>query len=550
MISCCPLVRTMGWLMTSVGLSTACHADPAKLRMSLAHRETRRAADVSAFRETWSAWGVRRRGWALAAAAALCVWIAWVGAIGSRFEVVAGGADSSGYLNGARLLAAGRASTDLRLPEEVRGVARPNEFMPLGFTLGRREGEAVPTYPPGLPLQFALAAVVFGWNGGPWVVSLALAALLPLLMVRAARELGVSRPLAWAGAVVLMASPVTLFGALQPLSDLPAAVWSLGALSAALRATRREAGCSSGGASLGWSMTCGVAVAMAVAIRPTSALIIPALVLILGCWRGWLGAALGGLPGALALGAYQGALYGHPLATGYGNILAALGPEWIGITVRSYAEWLPRVLPGVVGVLPVVGVFFLREPERRRRMLGLIVWVVTVAGFYATYPVTHEVWWCLRFLLPAFPALVERTEGKGPMRWGMAGALTLALWAVALSWLWVPRLHLTAIGPAERVYRDAGRWVAGNLPPQAVVSSFAASGALYYYSPMSTLRFDDLRPGAGPEIVRRLHAAGRPVFALVFEAERPSAQERLGVGRWVAVRNWGGLQLWRVEPDA
>lgn len=492
---------------------------------------------------------------------ALVVWIVWVGAIGSRFELVAGGADSSGYLNGARLLAEGRAATALRLPDEVRGVAQPNEFMPLGFTMGRAEGEAVPTYPPGLPLHFALAAAVLGWDLGPFAASIALAAVLPLLMVAASRELGVSRPLAWAGAAVLMVSPVTLFGALQPLSDLPAAVWSLGALLAALRATRVAADRGPGRASRRWSIACGAAVAVAVAIRPTSALIVPALMLILGCWRGWLGAALGGLPGALALGVYQASLYGHPLSTGYGNILAALGPEWIGITLRSYVEWLPRVLPGVVGLLPAVGAFFLRDAQSRRRMLGLIVWVVTVAGFYATYPVTHEVWWCLRFLLPAFPplvlaallgvqAMVARRESAGSTPWATAGAVALALWAVVLAGLWVPRLHLAAIGPAERVYRDAGRWVAGNLPPEAVVSSFAASGALYYYSSMATLRFDDLRPGAGPEIVRRLHAAGRPVFALVFESERASAQERLGAGRWVAMRTWGGLQLWRVEPDA
>jgi hypothetical protein len=36
----------MGGLMTSVGLSTACHADPAKLRMSLARRENRLGFDV------------------------------------------------------------------------------------------------------------------------------------------------------------------------------------------------------------------------------------------------------------------------------------------------------------------------------------------------------------------------------------------------------------------------------------------------------------------------------------------------------------------------
>ena len=512
------------------------------------------------FKGAWGAAGGWRRG-AMVAGTIVCLllWASWVWTIGSRFEVVAGGADSSGYLNSAKLFAEGRWSTGLRLPEELRSVARPNEFMPLGFTLGGREGEAVPTYPPGLPLQFALAGLVLGWDWGPLVVGVALAAAFPLLMVGAARELGVARPLAWAGAAVLMVSPVTLFGALQPLSDLPAAVWSLAALVAALRAGRSRG--QTGGASVGWSVACGAAVAVAVAVRPTSALVIPALVVILGCWRRWLGAAWGGLPGALFLGFYQFTLYGHPLASGYGNIFAALGAEWVGVTLRFYAEWLPRVLPGLVLVLPLAGGFLLRDAKQRWRMVGLGMWVAALGGFYATYPVTHEVWWCLRFVLPAFPAWVlaavlawqaiaERWGGVRAPRWCSFGAAVLAVWAGVLAWLWLPQLHLSAIGPAERVYREAGRWVAGNLPSDAVVSSFATSGALYYYTPVATLRFDDLRPDSGPDLLRRLHVAGRPVFALVFEAERPQAEERLRGARWEPVRTFGGLRLWRLEPDS
>jgi hypothetical protein len=300
---------------------------------------------------------------------------------------------------------------------------------------------------------------------------------------------------------------------------------------------------------------------MAVAVRPTSALMVPALMVVLGDGRRWLGAVLGGFPGALLLAAYQASVYGHPLQSGYGNIFAALGSEWVGLSLRSYLEWLPRVLPAAVLFLPILGLAFGQDRVGRRRVVGLAVWVVAMAGFYATYPVTHEVWWCLRFLLPAFPALVlgaalggqaiaARTGVVHRARWSAAGATALAMWAGVLAWYWVPRLHVGAIGPAERVYREAGRWVAGNLPADAVVSSFAASGALYYYSPMATLRFDDLRPEVGPDLLRRLHAAGRPVFALVFDAERGQAEERLGGARWTPVRTWGGLQLWRLEPSA
>lgn len=498
---------------------------------------------------------------AIAVAAFTLIWAVWLWAIGTRFEVVAGGADSSGYLNSARLLAAGQLSTELRIPDAVRESAHPNEFMPLGFTAGLRPGEAVPTYPPGLPVHFALAAWALGWDWGPLVVSVALAGAFPLLLLASARELGLSLAWSLAAAVVLMLSPVTLFSALQPLSDLPAAVWCLVAWVAALRATRGEEEGRRRGVAWRWTVVCGAAVAVAVAVRPTSALVVPGLMVILGDWRRWLGAALGGFPGAVVLAAYQASLYGHPLRSGYGNIFAALGSEWVGISLRAYLEWLPRVLPAAVLLLPILALAFRQVRAGRRRVIALGIWVGAMAGFYATYPVTHEVWWCLRFLLPAFPALVlaavlggqamaGRMGGAHPARWSAVGATALAIWAGVLAWYWVPRLHLGAIGPAERVYREAGRWVAGNLPADAVVSSFATSGALYYYSPMATLRFDDLRPEVGPDLLRRLHAAGRPVFALVFDAERPQAEERLGGARWTPVRTWGGLQLWRLEPSA
>ena len=68
----------------------------------------------------------------------------------------AGGADSSGYLNEARMMAAGKTSqpirllTTLHLPSEYSYV-----FTPLGFAPSRRHpGQMVPTYPPGLPAHF------------------------------------------------------------------------------------------------------------------------------------------------------------------------------------------------------------------------------------------------------------------------------------------------------------------------------------------------------------------------------------------------------------
>ncbi len=67
-------------------------------------------------------------------------------------SLVAGGTDSSGYLNEARLIASGRTRLE---PEQLRslglGSSMTHAFTPLGFKPDGRN--IVPMYPPGLPLR-------------------------------------------------------------------------------------------------------------------------------------------------------------------------------------------------------------------------------------------------------------------------------------------------------------------------------------------------------------------------------------------------------------
>ena len=109
----------------------------------------------------------------------------------------AGGSDSSGYVNTARLITTGR------VVEPIEGLKRldlpdgfARLFIPLGFEPGPRPGTMVPYYPPGLPILMAISSLAGGWNYGPFLVS-PLAGLLGLfLSYLVGRELGLSRALA------------------------------------------------------------------------------------------------------------------------------------------------------------------------------------------------------------------------------------------------------------------------------------------------------------------------------------------------------------------
>src|SRR5439155_24464758 len=84
----------------------------------------------------------------------------------------AGGADSSGYLNEARLMAAGKIS----LPIELLSTLRLDNnwghvFAPLGFRQSVRDPRVmVPLYPPGLPAHFAIAGRMGGWARAPFLI--------------------------------------------------------------------------------------------------------------------------------------------------------------------------------------------------------------------------------------------------------------------------------------------------------------------------------------------------------------------------------------------
>jgi hypothetical protein len=119
---------------------------------------------------------------------------------------VVGDSDSSGYLNTARRLLAG---TLVSRPRTLDRFALPDEFLavviPLGFVGGPRPGTTVPYYPSGFPTHQAVAALLLGWERGPFLVSPLPAIGSALIFFLLARELSIPR--AWAGAAGVAFAP-------------------------------------------------------------------------------------------------------------------------------------------------------------------------------------------------------------------------------------------------------------------------------------------------------------------------------------------------------
>src|SRR4029453_15600768 len=98
-------------------------------------------------------------------------------------------------------------------------------FSPLGFRPGVHKGEIVPTYPPGYPLLMTLASV-FAGESGPFIVAPLMGAVAVLftfalgaVLLRGAYGAHTASAIA---AALMATSPIFLFQAVAPMSDVPA----------------------------------------------------------------------------------------------------------------------------------------------------------------------------------------------------------------------------------------------------------------------------------------------------------------------------------------
>ncbi|MBL9212891.1 MAG: glycosyltransferase family 39 protein [Opitutaceae bacterium] len=489
----------------------------------------------------------RVAGWiALAALACYALVLGW------NFSPYAGGADSSGYLNSARLLAAGTLAAEPRIPAEFGPDERVirQHFQPHGFVPFDGNPKLSPTYPVGVPLHLALAGRLVGWTAAPYLVGLATALATLGLMYAVGRQLGLPPILAGTGAAIMAVYPVFVFMSLQPLSDTPATAWSLAAVWAALRARDRS----------GWAAACGAALAVAVLVRATNLLLLPALVVLLGLDGRRLALAfLGGLPGALWLGYYQHALYGSAFRSGYVDITQAFGWAYGWPTALHFAQWLALLLPAALLVLPA----WLRRrgPARTREALALALWFGTFAGFYSFYEISHEVWWNLRFLLPGTPALIfagllglealarDRTPDTA-RRLRLGAALGLTLWAVALGGYWTHRFHLLLTKTYERAYADTAAAARARFAPGTLVVAGLQSGTLLYYTDLPLLRWEFVRPEQFNQFLSRTRQAGRPVGAVLHQIEEAEALQKNCPGAWTRLATVRDFSLWQLDAGA
>jgi hypothetical protein len=465
-----------------------------------------------------------------------------------EMAAVAGGSDSAGYLSHAKLLSRGAVQTQ---PREIPGLSQAKAprylYIPLGFRPAPSGTGMVPTYPPGFPLLLLLARGLVGWPAAPAVTMVAHALAGVLLTYALARTAGLSRAWATCGAAAAAASPLFLFMSAQTMSDVPAMAWTALAMVAALRARSRTK----------WAVLAGFALAMDVLIRPTNVLaFVPALVALGPSPRRLAGLVAGGLPGAVFLLLHGAAAYGRAGATGYGDVSPDFGWRFLPDTVVQYALWLPVVASPFVFLglaLPLV-----REAPSPVRW-ALASWCACYLAFFAFYRYTHETWWYLRFLLPAVPAFLVssmlvlrhllQSRSARPSPWGRLAAASAAAAAACASYAADSQIKPLLLARPERAYPMVADFVRRKLPADAVCLSAQATGALYYYTDLTFVRWDFVDGACRPALEAALAASKRPLYAVLFPYEygNPAVLARMP-GHWTEVGAVQGILVLRRDP--
>jgi hypothetical protein len=456
-----------------------------------------------------------------------------------------GGSDSSGYLNTARRMVEGRL---VERPRTLDRLGLPDQAVqlvtPLGFVPGPR-GTMAPYYPAGFPAHMAVAAQLFGWNLGPFLVSPLAAALCLPLFYLVARELALSPIWAAAGTALFAAWPVLIGQAIQPMSDATATFWSLASVLCAVKARRRAL----------WALPSGAALGIAVLVRPTNLLLAVPLAFALPIAPAALALfAIGGIPFAALLAAFNLHCYGNALNSGYrqSRLFDAIALANFPPRLRHYGSWLFRSLTPLVP-LAWLGLPFDRNVRWRDRAL-LLSWFGSFFLFYCLYE-PYDSFGFVRFLLPAAPGLFlgalltardisARLPALPALRKVLAALLFTAVIFAEVRTLRM--LGILGIGEGESVYPQICGWAAQTVPSGAVVLSMQASGALEHYTDLSYARWDWLTPEKFAELRARIRSRGGRVYALLFPFEWEQIPQHAS-GNWRKVGELRQVGLWELE---
>jgi hypothetical protein len=493
---------------------------------------------------------------AAAAAGVLVFSVAWT----SR---AAGGSDSSCYILQAEAFASGHAT--LANPAAAILPGAPGAlFAPTGFVPSRAQPtEAVPICGPGLALVMAGAFLVH--REAVFLVVPVFAAGLVWLTFVFGRRVD-DEVTGVCAAVLLACSPIFLYQAVQPMSDVPAAAAWLAALTAAARLDRR-----------GWVFA-GLCASLAILIRPNLALVVVPLAflafrlkaettginkeaietnLVVSAFRrnsakgvvsafrrnsakGVVSAFRRNLlfvaamtPGVALFLALNAARYGAPLASGYGDTGTLFSAAHLAPNAARYSRWLLETHSPFLLLALAAPWMSARVEGKRRLVLVSLAGCALIVATYLAYTVFDD-WWYTRFLLPALPILLALSVAVAlrMTQWRAPAAVILCV-ALGGWYLHVARARqVLDLQSLESRFAITGRHAGRMLPSNAVVLSVQQSGSVRFHGGRDTIAWDAISPTDLDRTIATIRSAGRVPVIVLEDGEEPAFRRRFSTQRF------------------
>jgi len=461
----------------------------------------------------------------------------------AQSSYTASGADAYAYVTQADLLLAGTLTVPVPMANEVPWPAPLSTFVPFGYAAVADKSAIASAVGPGLPLLMALFKAI-GGHAALFLVVPITAALLVWSTFGIGRALG-SSSLGLGAAWLVATSPAFLTMIKEPMSDVPAAAfWAL-ATWKALDTSR-------------WStVVSGVAAAIAILIRPN---LVP-LAAVLGAWMLWPRAedsvrnrlrsfVVFSVPVVLAcvaIASINQALFGSPLASGYGATEQLFSAANVLTNIHRYGAWLaetqtPLVFAGLIALIVPASRLW-PEPGAWRGALMLASIVAVVFAMYAFY-MPFDAWWFLRLLLPAWPALCIGTAAliAAASRFARTRARDVQVVALIALGLYTAvlasRLHVFPDNEGERRYATVAELVRQATDPSSMILASIHTGPIRYYAGRDTMRFDLLNEEWLDRAIAWLNEHGRHPYILIEDWERPIFEKRFS-----AMNSLGRLDL-------
>jgi hypothetical protein len=369
----------------------------------------------------------------------------------------------------------------------------------------------------------------------------------------------------WVGLIAaawICASPSFLFQSVIPMSDVPAtAAWTLALLLIFRSARHRH------DTTIASAMAAGACAGAAILIRPNLAPLAAILALML--WRShrnvvaFIAFVAPIVPAVLAIAWLNNYWYGSPFTSGYGDVSLRFSLGYFPTNLRHYAWWLWETQTPAIFLAPLAIWTAGSAPERSART-RLVLFATAVAACYVFY-LPFDTWDFVRFLLPAYPALLVLTAAlfidaikRSPWPRSIATVIVATLvGTVALSGIREARAKgIFENWQSLRRFVDIPAYARRRLPTNAIYLTRLYSGSLRHYADRPTLRWDFFTPASLSQAMAYLHEQGLvPLIVIEDGDETRDFSERfhgscLAGLDWPAIAEYRGVQTVRIfNPD-